>query len=554
MEDISESWKSDPNKRTLLVIRRSGYGQKENTSGETQRRENVEYAQKQGLEVVQIESIIETAFKRKERKKFHALIQHALKEKIRHIVFFWSSREARNLTDVEKHEELIRAGKIIIHHVTEGRVYWKKTPDADFAFREMNAVMNKGESRGKSTTLKASLRTKALEGWWPYRWTALGYIHYKDRDKYGNGIKGTAKVIVDPDTRNVRIVQREFELRAQGTSYDEIRRINLAAKVRQGGKEEFFVPAEMRETYSRHAIEARLKNEFYWGFFHLKDDPIRYPGKHEKIIPAQVLKAVEAVNNGNACKYRVSSVAAGDDIFRGWLTCAHPECQRLITYEKKEKILKSTGEAKVYHLYRCSNSRKVHGKLVYSSEEKIFAQFEPSVDRIDITKEFAADLSNEIKNSFEKQRTAIKKQMEGFRIVMQEVREQRRNVVNLFTMGKLAQVDYEDQIALLEKREDDCTDQLEHLNLLITDSGEVAVQKVLELAIGAKELWKTMDRQERVDYLKNVCSNPTLDDLTLHYRLEKPFEKLAEMKGNRNWRILRDSNHFTSLGEFVARV
>jgi len=78
--------------------------------------------------------------------------------------------------------------------------------------------------------------------------------------------------------------------------------------------------------------------------------------------------------------------------------------------------------------------------------------------------------------------------------------------------------------------------QLEHLNLLITDSGEFAVQKVLELAIGAKELWKTMNRQERVDYLKNVCSNPTLDDLTLHYRLEKPFEKLAEMKGNRNWR------------------
>jgi len=104
--------------------------------------------------------IIETAFKRKERKKFHALIKKALKENIRHILFFWSSREARNLTDIEENDELIRAGKIIIHHVSEGKVYWKRTPDSDFTNREMNAVINKSESRGKSTMLKAALKLK----------------------------------------------------------------------------------------------------------------------------------------------------------------------------------------------------------------------------------------------------------------------------------------------------------------------------------------------------------------------------------------------------------
>ena len=64
------NWKNDSNKKTLLVIRRSGYGQKENTSGETQLRENTDYANRHGLSVVHTESIIETAFKRKERKKF----------------------------------------------------------------------------------------------------------------------------------------------------------------------------------------------------------------------------------------------------------------------------------------------------------------------------------------------------------------------------------------------------------------------------------------------------------------------------------------------------
>jgi len=393
-------WKTEPNKKALLIIRRSGYGQKENTSGDTQLRESLEYAKRHELEVAHQESIIETAFKRKERKKFRALIERALRENIRHVLFFWSSREARNLTDIEENDELIRSGKIIIHHVSEGKVYWKGTPDSDFTYRELNAVINKSESRSKSTMLKASLRTKALGGWWPYRHTPMGYIHHKDRDKFGNPIKGTAKLGIDPDSRNVRLVQREFELRAQGISYDEIRRKNL--------EEKNLVPETMRQTYSRHAIEERLKNPLYWGYFYLTDTPTRYEGQHEKIIPAKILKAVEAVNTGNACKQR-KSVNSGDDIFRGWLTCSHPECQRLITYEQKKKTLKSTGEAKVYHLYRCSNSRKIHDKKVYISEEKIWDQFEPAVDRLSITEDFANDIMAALDTTFDQQQLAIKK-------------------------------------------------------------------------------------------------------------------------------------------------
>jgi len=160
-------WKDEKNKKTMIIIRRSGYGQKENTSGETQSREIRDYVLKHRLETVYEESIIETAFRKDKRKKFNELIHRALNENIRHVIFFWSSREARNLTDIEKNEEYIKAGKLIIHHVAEGKVYWKGTPDSDFTYREINAVMNKGESRGKCSMLKAALKTKALAGWFP---------------------------------------------------------------------------------------------------------------------------------------------------------------------------------------------------------------------------------------------------------------------------------------------------------------------------------------------------------------------------------------------------
>jgi hypothetical protein len=141
--------------------------------------------------------------------------------------------------------------------------------------------------------------------------------------------------------------------------------------------------------YSRHAIEVRLKNPFYWGHFYIKGDPRQYEGKHEIIIPAHILKAVEQVNNGNIKGRRVAGV--DEAIFRGWLTCHDPDCGRLITYEKKEKTLK-TGEAKVYHLYRCSNSRQVHKKKTYINEDNIWKQLEPGIERYSITDDFAREI------------------------------------------------------------------------------------------------------------------------------------------------------------------
>lgn len=521
-------WKNDLNKRTLGIVRRSSDGQKENTSAETQERDLRRYAEANGLELIMIEPIIETAYKTDKRKKYQALMQQAQSQGIKHILFYIGSREARNLTDNEVNEKLIKEDKIVIHHVSDGKVYWKGSPDSDFLNRDLIAAVNKHQSRENGTKMKAAYKTKAEQGWWPYRHTTLGYIHHKEKDRYGNAIKGTAKVIVDPDDRIVRLVQREFELRARGIVYDEIRALNLAEKN--------LVPEDMRKTYSRHAIEVRLKNEFYWGYFHLCDDPVRYEGKHEKIIPSKILSAVEAVNNGNACKYKATSVAVGDDIFRGWLKCNHPECQRLITYEKKKKTLKSTGEAKVYHLYRCSNSRKIHDKKVYVSEEKIWEQFEPTTDQFDITREFADDISRELDESFAQQQRAIKKQMEGFRISLKELEDREDGAYKDMKRGLLSEDHYQREIKQIRDERDSYNHQLEHLTLLISDSGKVAIKKMFELAINAKALWKSMNREERVAYLKKVCSNPTLDELTLHYHLQKPFARLISMKGNQMWR------------------
>jgi len=113
--------------------------------------------------------------------------------------------------------------------------------------------------------------------------------------------------------------------------------------------------------------------------------------------------------------------------------------------------------------------------------------------------------------------------MEGYDQAREDLRGERRNVVRLYTSEKLNERDYNEQIAEVEEKEDHYARELVRLNCDISDAGMTAVKRVFELAIKAKELWKTMNREERLEYLKKVCSNPTLDALTVHYHLEKPF-------------------------------
>ncbi|MDZ4662957.1 MAG: hypothetical protein SGJ18_15195 [Pseudomonadota bacterium] len=131
-------------------------------------------------------------------------------------------------------------------------------------------------------------------------------------------------------------------------------------------------------------------------------------GKHELIISAKVLSAVKAINDGHGCKVR-KKISAGEYLFRDWLICDHPECQRQITYDPKTKIIKETGEKKTYHYYRCSNLRKIHMKLVSVSEEKIWKQFAPAVEALSISQEFAQEITDALNEMHEKQKAAIKK-------------------------------------------------------------------------------------------------------------------------------------------------
>ena len=76
----------------------------------------------------------------------------------------------------------------------------------------------------------------------------------------------------------------------------------------------------------------------------------------------------------------------------------------------------------------------------------------------------------------------------------------------------------------------------ERLSLSISDEAMISVKKVFELAINSKERYRSMGREDRLEYLNKVCSNPTLNGLTLQFQLQSPFARLSNWKENQEWR------------------
>ena len=197
---------------------------------------------------------------------------------------------------------------------------------------------------------------------------------------------------------------------------------------------------------------------------------------------------------------------------------------------------------RLYHLYRCSNSRRIHEKKTYTSEGKIWDQFAPVLEKIVINEEFANDVRKVLNEDYENQKNQAQANMDICKKTLKELDEKEDATYDDMKRGLLDELQYHRRIRRIRDERDECKELFERLRLLKSDSGVLALEKMFELAITAESEWKDMDRQERVSFLKKVCSNPTLDAVTLRYEMKKPFARLSSMKGFSEWRRRRDSN------------
>lgn len=517
------------NKKAIAILRVSSHRQENNNSHQVQEEKIRDYCKEFELELVDLRKIVESAKRSDERKKYADAISTALKQGIFNILFYMNDREARNLTDNEQNEHLVMDGKICIHYVNDRKILHKGSSASDFLMRDFYAVQNKNFSRVLSEKVNDVMRQKAENGWFPGNRPTLGYIHLKMRDASGKEMKRGTTIAPDPDERNLRWIRREFELRAKGYTLEQVRDTVLA---------EGLVPAAKMRSYSVHGVEERLKNKFYWGFFDWQG--VEYKGGHELIIPKKTLDLVKA-SFGIKGKYNRGKYLEG--VFSGgWIRCADPACTMQMVYDPKEKKIKATGQVKKFNYYRCSNSRKVHDRLHYVSETKIWDQLENVVNQIYLKDERAKQISDALNELNEKVKMAVHRDIENYQSALDKLDEKRDKFVDLLASSVIDQEEYKRQSERLKDERRYYTELLKQSQCSISDAWKVTAQRVFELAMNAKSLWNQGSVEQRLEILKTVCSNPTLEGASVRYEIRKPFATVAEMAKKEDWRPLRDSN------------
>lgn len=522
-------WRNQ-NPSAVAFIRVSSHRQRDNTSHETQEQEIALYCAEHGLELVKTVRMVESAKDSQKRTQYRHGLQWALKHKVRHVLFYIFDRETRNLTDNERNENLVRSGQIVLHYVKEGRVYHAGSSDSDFFLRDVQAVTNKQFIRQLRTKVIDAMRTKAESGWYPGNQPPLGYVHEKMRDAEGRELKRGTVIAVDPIERNVRQVQREFELRAAGHSAEQIRNIII--------REGFISAGDIRK-YHRSAIEHRLRNPFYSGEFEWQGE--RYKGKHPLIIPPRILDQV-ARSLGRGAGYQRRSGGEFGIFGGGWMTCAEPACGCNIVYDPKTKPRKDQ-PPKVFHYYHCTNGRRVHVTMrgMTIQEDQIWEQFAAAVDSISITERLAKEVADALNETHAKVRAARKREIFNYREGLNALEREEDLAYQDMRRGILDEGMYRRQIERIRGERRNFTDLLEGANSALDGAYLETAQSILELAKDAKSLWFSREPQERLEFLKLILSNPKLEGLNVRYELKKPFGTLSKMKVCEDWRLLVDA-------------
>ena len=530
---IKPSWLGDSNK-SIAILRVSTSKQKQ--SHITQEKEVKDYCAARDLHIEKIFYISESAKDSDNRKQYAEALNYALANGIRHVVFYMQDREARNLTDNEHNEKLVKADIIAIHYIKDQRVIWKDSPDADFFLRDIQAVTAKDYSRRLSKRVQDALRVKAESGWYPSNHIPLGYVTQKLRDENGKELEKGAIIGPDPNEMKVKQAYREYELRGYYfLPYREIRKQII--------KEGYIQPSKARK-YSVHGIEKRLKNLFYRGRF--KWQGVEYEGKHEIIIPKQLSEAVDRTFGKSGIKPREFKDGHGI-LANGWLKCGHPECGCTIIYDPKSRTNKNTGVTKTHHYYHCTNGKMVHESMkgMNVAEEILWEQLATPVDDITIEKEFAQQVSDALNEANEKSKAAVRRDIAAYQKALDGLEVREDEVYEDYKSRVLNDAGYKRQFKKIREERKYFTNLMEQAQVSITDAFMETAESILELATSAKTLWLQRSPQERRDFLDQLLSNKVLDGATIRYQTKKPFQTLSEMalnSENKSWLPKGDSN------------
>ncbi len=323
---------------------------------DSQIKEMLILADKEGLEVVTMKRESHSAKETGQRRVFNEIIDELRLGKFNGILTWAPDRISRNAGDLGKIVDLMDSGRLI-----EIRTYSQRftnNPNEKFLLMILGSQA-KLENDNRGINVKRGLRARVENGLWPTT-PPTGYMTQKDMTK-------KCQVVVDSERAHVIVKMFEKVANEKWSG----------RRVHQWLKFELNFKTVGNKNLALGNIYRTLQNPFYYGVFEYpRNSGNWYNGKHEPLISKELFdKVQEQLKRDNIVRQ------SHEFAFTKLMVCGL--CESGISAEEKFKQLKNGTVAK-YIYYGCGRSKDRHCKNSYLREEELTEQLIKLMDQIDL--------------------------------------------------------------------------------------------------------------------------------------------------------------------------
>lgn len=339
---------------------------------DSQVKEMLEFAERDGLEVVEIRRESHSAKESGQRPVYKEILEDVRRGRFNGILTWAPDRLSRNAGDLGSIVDLMDQ-QLLLEIRTYGQ-HFKNSPNEKFLLMIL-CSQAKLENDNKSINVKRGLRTRVEMGLWPGP-APTGYMKEKRTDR-------KCETLLDPE--RAPIIKKMFEKVAyehwSGRKIYNWLKFDLNLRTAAGKKH-----------LSLGNIYKILDNTFYYGVFEYpRKSGNWYTGKHEPIVTKELFDLVQSQVKSNVLRIENKEFAFTKMMFCGL-------CGSGISADEKFKKLKNGGVAR-YVYYGCTKARGVDCKCGYTEEKEVIKQFNELIEKINLNE---IEVKEKIKADVEK--------------------------------------------------------------------------------------------------------------------------------------------------------
>ena len=344
--------------RYCLYARKSTeQDEKQALSIDSQVKEMLAIAERDGLEVIDIRRESHSAKDSGQRPVFKEILEDLRRDRFNGILAWAPDRLSRNAGDLGSVVDLMDE-----KHLIEIRTYgqqFRNSPNEKFLLMIL-CSQAKLENDNKSINVKRGLKTRCEMGLWPCP-APTGYVKEKRMDR-------RCQTLIDPERG--AIVKKIFEK----VAYEKW----SGRKVYHWLKFDLnFRSANSNKNLTLSNIYLMLENPFYYGVFEYpRKSGNWYQGTYEPLITKELFDQVQA-----QMKSQVVRSESKEFAFTKLMTCGL--CESGICADEKFKKPKN-GNIHRYVYYGCTRSRDKNCKCGFIEEKELIKQFEEMLGGIDL--------------------------------------------------------------------------------------------------------------------------------------------------------------------------